>query len=386
MADKKQSESETIKVAKFDDSDAEGKMDYWWNSPAYMNSALRRTLLHEMVKSLPVNIQKRINALRNAELERLNLESQFYEEVYKLERKYHDLYQPLHDRRKDIVVGNVEPSGKETEWTSKEDEDAGPDVQSVTQELRKNLKLNYQDDVKGIPDFWFTIFRNTELLSSMVQSQDEPAIKKLTDIKIVYHEEPMSYTLEFYFEPNEFFSNSVLTKTYFLKLKIEEDDPFAFEGPEIYKCVGCNIDWKEKNLTVKTIKQKQKHKARSAVRTITKQVPVDSFFNFFNPPKVQDDNKSDIDNQAILSTDFEIGHFLRARIIPKAVLYYTGDIVDDDDDYDEEEEEEEEDEEEDESDDNEDEDDDKGKGRNKKKQSPAKAIKSVGAAPECKQQ
>lgn len=38
-----------------------------------------------------------------------------------------------------------------------------------------------------------------------------------------------------------------------------------------------------------------------------------------------------------MSTDFEIGHFLRARIIPKAALYYTGDIVedDDDDDYDE---------------------------------------------------
>lgn len=43
----------------------------------------------------------------------------------------------------------------------------------------------------------------------------------------------------------------------------------------------------------------------------------------------------------ILSTDFEIGHFLRARIIPKAVLYYTGDIVDEDDEdeFDEEEEE-----------------------------------------------
>lgn len=39
----------------------------------------------------------------------------------------------------------------------------------------------------------------------------------------------------------------------------------------------------------------------------------------------------------LLSTDFEIGHFLRARVIPKAALYYTGDIVedDDDDDYDE---------------------------------------------------
>lgn len=38
--------------------------------------------------------------------------------------------------------------------------------------------------------------------------------------------------------------------------------------------------------------------------------------------------------QQILSTDFEIGHFLRARVIPKAALYYTGDIVDDDDDDD----------------------------------------------------
>lgn len=39
----------------------------------------------------------------------------------------------------------------------------------------------------------------------------------------------------------------------------------------------------------------------------------------------------------LLSTDFEIGHFLRARVIPKAALYYTGDVVedDDDDDYDE---------------------------------------------------
>lgn len=36
----------------------------------------------------------------------------------------------------------------------------------------------------------------------------------------------------------------------------------------------------------------------------------------------------------ILATDFEIGHFLRARIIPKAVLYYTGDVIDDEDEDD----------------------------------------------------
>lgn len=211
------------------------------------------------------------------------------------------LYQPLHEKRKDIVVGTVEPTGKDTEWTYETaDEDVSPEVQSVTLELRKNLKLNYQDDVKGVPDFWLTIFRNTELLSSMLQAADEPALKKLIDIKIVYLPEPMSYTLEFHFEPNEFFTNTVLTKQYFLKSKVDTEFPFTFEGPEIFKCAGCNIDWqKGKNLTVKTIKRKQKHKARGAVRTITKQVPADSFFNFFNPPQVQDGAEVDNDTQAV---------------------------------------------------------------------------------------
>lgn len=261
------------------------------------------------------------------------------EKVYALERKYQELYQPLHDKRKTIVTGEYEPSGKEIEWTYEtQDEDVTPAVQSITTELRKNLQLNYEDDVKGVPDFWLTIFRNTEMLSSMLQPPDEAALKKLTDIKIVYEQEPMSYTLEFHFEPNDYFTNTVLTKQYFLKSKVDAEYPFTFEGPEIYKCVGCNIDWqKGKNLTVKTIKRKQKHKARGAVRTVTKQVPADSFFNFFKPPQIQDENKIDMEDQAILSTDFEIGHFLRARVIPKAALYYTGDIVedDDDDDYDE---------------------------------------------------
>ena len=60
----------------------------------------------------------------------------------------------------------------------------------------------------------------------------------------------------------------------------------------VYVCVTgvclcrCVIDWKKgKNVTVKTIKKKQKHKGRGTVRTITKQVPNDSFFNFFSPLK-----------------------------------------------------------------------------------------------------
>jgi hypothetical protein len=47
----------------------------------------------------------------------------------------------------------------------------------------------------------------------------------------------------------------------------------------------CKIDWKKgKNVTVKTVKKKQKHKASGTTRTIQKTVQSDSFFNFFSPP------------------------------------------------------------------------------------------------------
>lgn len=49
---------------------------------------------------------------------------------------------------------------------------------------------------------------------------------------------------------------------------------------------SCTIDWvKGKNVTLKTIKKKQKHKGRGTVRVVTKTVPNDSFFNFFTPPE-----------------------------------------------------------------------------------------------------
>ncbi|EDW01905.1 nucleosome assembly protein 1-like 1 [Drosophila grimshawi] len=334
--------------------------------PAYMNSVLRRQFLQELVKSLPLPVQNRITVLKNLQLEHLKIEAEFFEEVYKLEKKYQLKYQPMFDKRKEIVVGTIDPTEEKPKW--KEPEQQPNDGEEGREDLNESLKniKSMPQDAKGIPDFWLTVFRNTAILSEMVQTHDEPAIRKLTDIVIKYDNEH-SYTLEFHFDKNDYFTNTVLTKQYLLKSTVDPDDPFAFEGPEIFKCKGCTIDWHKKmNLTVKTIRKKQKHKERGAVRTIVKQVPTDSFFNFFNPPDAQN-GKDEIDDesQQILATDFEIGHFLRARIIPKAVLYYTGDIVDDEDDEDEEEFENEED----------DYDDDENEGQSKpsagsKKQSP----------------
>lgn len=78
--------------------------------------------------------------------------------------------------------------------------------------------------------------------------------------------------------------NSVTSRVLVLMMKLTFEYIFFSERTHIPH--SCQIDWhKGKDVTVKTIKKKQKHKGRGTVRTVTKQVPNDSFFNFFNPIK-----------------------------------------------------------------------------------------------------
>jgi hypothetical protein len=39
----------------------------------------------------------------------------------------------------------------------------------------------------------------------------------------------------------------------------------------------------------------------------------------------------DEDTEALLAADFEIGHFIRERVVPRAVLYFTGEALENDD-------------------------------------------------------
>jgi len=298
------------------------------------------------IASLPAPVKRRLKALKKIQLESTKIEAKFYEEVHKLECKYHEMYKPLYDQRAKITKGDYEPNEDECEWPSDDEDEeelAGDMKDKAKLEDEKAKKEKDEKETKGVPEFWLTIFKNVDMLQEMVQEADEPLLHKLTDITVTFSEAPMGFTLHFYFAPNDYFSNLILTKEYEMKCEPSEDDPFSFEGPEIFKCKGCTINWKEgKNLTVKTVKKKQKHKSKGNVRTITKQVKNDSFFNFFDPPPIPDDPNADIDpeTQDLLTADFEIGHYIRDRIIPRAVLFFTGEALEEDEFDDEDEEEE----------------------------------------------
>ncbi|EHB03631.1 Nucleosome assembly protein 1-like 1 [Heterocephalus glaber] len=157
----------------------------------------------------------------------------------------------------------------ECEWKPDEEEE-------VSEELKEKAKIEDEkkdegkEDPKGIPEFWLTVFKDIDLLSDMVQEHDEPILKHLKDIKVKFSHagQPMSFILEFHFEPNEYFTNDVLTKTYRMRSEPENSDPLSFDGLEIMSCTGCQIAWKKgKNVTLKTIKMKQKHKGCGTVHT-----------------------------------------------------------------------------------------------------------------------
>jgi nucleosome assembly protein 1-like 1 len=284
-------------------------------------------------------VKQRVKALKKIQVEITKIEACFYEEMHALECKYLPKYLPFFEKRRKIVLGEYEPTVEECDFVGGSDSEVENDTEKGSKGEPVESNDAATEKVSGIPDFWLTIIRNVEMLQELTEDHDVPILKHLTDITVEMMEKPMGFTLLFHFSPNEYFTNPILTKTYEMNCEVDEDDPFQFEGPEIIRCNGCPIDWaKGKNVTVKTIKKKQKHKQNNTHRIVSKTVNAPSFFNFFNPPELNTELPLDEEIQMRLTNDFEIGQYIRERIVPRAVLYYTGEALEED--YEEEEEEE----------------------------------------------
>ncbi|XP_076920950.1 nucleosome assembly protein 1;2-like [Bidens hawaiensis] len=312
----------------------------------------------DVIQSLNPVVRKRVEVLRDIQSEHDELEAKFLEERAALELKYQKLYEPLYVKRYDIVNGVVEVDGLKDE--------------SATDQTDGKSKQE-----KGVPGFWLTAMKTNEILSEEISERDEGALKYLKDIKWCRIDDPKGFKLEFFFDTNPYFKNSVLTKVYHM---IDDGD----NEPILEKAIGTNIEWLPgKSLTQKILKKKPKRGSKNKKR-ITKTEDCESFFNFFSPPQMPED-EDDIDEEEAeelqnqKEQDYDIASTIRDKIIPHAVSWFTGEAVtdddsdgmgEDDDDYDDDDDEDEEisddDEEDDEDDDDEDEEESKSKRKPKK--------------------
>ncbi len=210
------------------------------------------------IESLPTPVKRRVAGLKGVQKEHSKLEAEFQEEVLQLEKKYFEKFTPLYQKRAAIVNGVAEPTEAEIqagEEDESEDEDEKDEAAAKTEESA--------DAVKGIPEFWLSAMKNQISLAEMITDRDEVALKHLVDVRMEYLDKP-GFRLIFEFVDNEFFTNKIITKTYFYQNESGYGGDFIYDHAE-----GDKIDWKEgKDLTVRIESKKQRNKSKQVLRLV----------------------------------------------------------------------------------------------------------------------
>ena len=275
------------------------------------------------------NLKKKLVAIKKLVCERMSLEKDFKKEHNKLDYKYEQLYKPFYERRQKIIEGEEKP-----------------DFEKIREKLAE-LKINEEEakkekeDEKGIPEFWYKVLLNNQDI--MLNERDKDVLKKLKLIKCT-PEENGNFSLEFFFEPNDYFTNEVLKREFILD-----------EDCDIKEIKSDEIQWKSDamNTTIEIKQKKVKNKRTKQVKTIMKKEKIPSFFSSFKHfEKKEGENKEEKDEEdedeegeeLTIDDEYDMALQYKEEIIPYAIEYYLG-IADDGEDLPEEDEEDEEEEE-----------------------------------------
>lgn len=204
------------------------------------------------VENLPAPVRRRVTGLKGIQKEHAKLEAEFQEEVLNLEKKYFAKFTPLYQKRAKIVNGDDEPTEAEVEAGKPEEGEEGEDEE----EEKEPEKTDVNEAAKGIPEFWLSAMKNQVSLAELITDRDEEALRLLTDIRMEYLDRP-GFKLIFEFAPNEFFTNKLLSKTYFYREENGYGGDFIYDHAE-----GETIEWKpSKDLTVRVESKKQRNKS-----------------------------------------------------------------------------------------------------------------------------
>ncbi|KAK9914374.1 hypothetical protein M0R45_038157 [Rubus argutus] len=167
------------------------------------------------------------------------LRAQFYRERAELEAEYQKVYNNMYNEVSCVIASLLDRNMKTN------------DSEAVNQGVDA-------PEEKGVPNFWLHALVNQDLLDAEISIRDGEALKYLTDIKWLRKGDRKGFILEFCFNKNPLFKNSILTKTYQL---LDEDETI------LHKAIGIEIEWYPENCLTKEC---------------------ESFFNFFNPLQIDE--------------------------------------------------------------------------------------------------
>eukprot|EP00164_Ancoracysta_twista_P012712 GFYU01020041.1.p1 GENE.GFYU01020041.1~~GFYU01020041.1.p1 ORF type:complete len:610 (-),score=252.27 GFYU01020041.1:128-1894(-) len=198
------------------------------------------------------------------------------------------------------------------------DKKAKDGLKKVDEDYFKKLNKVYEERrglTKLIPQFWKKVLCRHEDFLSLMTKRDMDCLSFLNDISVPFadnngegHGHGSGYTITFTFDPNEFFEQTTLTKTYKWKKG-------AFVG-----ATATGIKWKEGHALNLKYKKGQDEDGNE----VTVEKPCETFFEFFAPIKFEK-NLSQEEKRACVF-DVELGELMLEGVYPDAVKYYTGDL------------------------------------------------------------
>ena len=301
---------------------------------------------HELKISKYINemddeLKDRFKALQAIQSFTREMDEEEAKDIRKLETEYENKYKEIYVLREALINGKSDLDQALIEEFDKRATEMKDEDYDKLEIVPCDVKT-IQNIPKGVTDFWIKAMVNHSL-GSEIHEKDRPILGYLQNIEIDLHAEGNGYDLIFTFLPNNYFKNTEIKKSCFMKDKGMMDST-----------TSTKIDWKDAcNPTVK--KQKKKKKGKK----VNVEVQCESFFNFFNdlvPNKDEkmgsadkdggdddkeedefDDYLDELNNK--LYDNLQMADQFKDDLVPLALEYYLGVIEaetpeEDDDDSD----------------------------------------------------
>merc|ERR1711957_448237 len=255
----------------------------------------------EALKDIPSHsLKKKLVAMKNIVVKRLQIEKEFKDLHNKLEAKYEIMYAPIYQKRAKIINAQ--------------------DIQDGMTKLNITDTSNPEDNKEnGIPEYWGKAIAHTDQFGQITNEKDKKILKNLTNLTADIKDNG-DFTLNFHFATNEYFESAVLSRNHILNQK----------DCSIEKIVSTEVVWnsEEMNPTIEKKQKKIKNKKTKDVKTVTKTEEVPSFFSFFKSydvsgkTKDEEEDEDEEDEFEIISDEYEVALFVKEELIPYSIEYY----------------------------------------------------------------
>ncbi|XP_051115989.1 NAP1-related protein 2-like [Andrographis paniculata] len=221
------------------------------------------------------------------------------------------------DRELVVSIEKLQQVQDELEKINEEASEKVLEVEQKYNEIRKPIYDRRNDVIKSIPDFWLTAFMSHPALCDMLNEEDQKIFKHLSNLEVEDFKDVKSgYSISFEFNPNPYFEDSKLTKT------------FAFQEDGMTKVTATSIKWKEGAGISNGVPEDAKGNKRPLVD--------ESFFAWFSNAEYKGDIFGIVD---------EVADVIKDDLWPNPITYFNNDgdeeefpgIDDDEDDDDAEE-------------------------------------------------